>query len=303
MDGASTQAVRKSSKCVEEVLAKPLFFWFAKGHLVFWCIGALAASARPPVPLPAPMPSTPQQPTLSEDEEVAALRALLNSGPRTNRARPPALSPNKSPARPGAAASGDQAARLLELLQDKSGLDQARPMLEAELRQREATKGPNSPETLLSVTCLAMLLQAKGELAEARPLYERALMGFEKQYGPNHRDTLIAVNNLAVLLKSMGQLDAARPLYERVLAGDEQQLGPSHPHTLDSVYNLARLLHAEGKTAEAIPLFQRELAGCEQQYGITHNETKTSAANLYNLHLELGQTKPAEALRVKYALG
>ena len=60
------------------------------------------------------MPSTPQQPTLSEDEEVAALRALLNSGPRTNRARPPALSPNKSPARPGAAASGDQAARLLE---------------------------------------------------------------------------------------------------------------------------------------------------------------------------------------------
>jgi hypothetical protein len=59
-----------------------------------------------------------------------------------------------------------------------------------------------------------------------------------------------------------------------------------------------RLAHIEG-----IPLFQRELAGCEQQYGITHNETKTSAANLYNLHLELGQTKPAEALRVKYALG
>jgi len=45
MDGASTQAVRKSSKCVEEVLAKPLFFWFTTGHLVFWCIGALAASA------------------------------------------------------------------------------------------------------------------------------------------------------------------------------------------------------------------------------------------------------------------
>jgi len=34
----------KDSKCVEEVLAKPLFFWFTTGHLVFWCIGALAAS-------------------------------------------------------------------------------------------------------------------------------------------------------------------------------------------------------------------------------------------------------------------
>jgi hypothetical protein len=31
MDGASTQAVRKSSKCVEEVLAKPLFFLVHEG--------------------------------------------------------------------------------------------------------------------------------------------------------------------------------------------------------------------------------------------------------------------------------
>jgi hypothetical protein len=35
MDGASTQAVRKSSKCVEEVLAKPLFFLVHEGATRF----------------------------------------------------------------------------------------------------------------------------------------------------------------------------------------------------------------------------------------------------------------------------
>ena len=135
-------------------------------------------------------------------------------------------------------------------------------MLEQELRQRDDRLGPTHPDTLLSVTCLAMLLQAQGELGGAKPLYERALRGFEEKYGPTHRDTLISVNNLAVLLKAMGELGEARPLYERVLAGDEEQLGPKHPHTLDSVYNLARLYQAESRLEEAVPLFEREVRRC-----------------------------------------
>lgn len=269
---------------------------------------------------------------LDEDEELVALRRLLSSGPRTNRARPAALtppgaggggSPGQSPA--GAPSS---AQRLLQLLQDRSGLEEAQPLLELELRQRDERLGPNHPDTLLSVTCLAMLLQAKGQLAEAKPLYERALKGFEQKYGPTHRDTLISVNNLAVLLKYMGNLNEARPLYERVLAGDEAQLGPTHPHTLDSIYNLARLHQAEGQLEQAVrrrsqssqqpavssqqsadselaadplprttddalrqvPLFQRELAGCTSQYGPEHQETRTSAGNLHKLLADMGRS-------------
>ena len=151
-------------------------------------------------------------------------------------------------------------------------------MLEQELRQRDDRLGPTHPDTLLSVTCLAMLLQAQGELGGAKPLYERALRGFEEKYGPTHRDTLISVNNLAVLLKAMGELGEARPLYERVLAGDEEQLGPKHPHTLDSVYNLARLYHVAPSEAVAAgawwpepggrgPVVQSLVAGAVQPLG------------------------------------
>ena len=194
--------------------------------------------------------------SLSEDEEVAALRRLLNSGPRTNRARPAALSPEKKDVLGDSQAT---AQHLLQLLQDKSGLEEAEPMLRKEMETRKKALGSTNAEALLSVTCLAMLLQAKGDHEGALPLYKEALEGFEKQYGPSHRDTLISVNNLAVLLKSMGNLKEARPLYERVLAGDEAQLGPDHPHTLDSIYNLARLVQAEGDAEKAIPLFKREV--------------------------------------------
>ena len=197
---------------------------------------------------------------MDEDAELAALRAMLSSGPRTNRQRPAALTPPSNPGPAGSLSTSvggesetpNSAVRLLELLKDRDGLDEAQPMLEAELRQREQRLGADHPDTLLSVTCLAMLLQAKGELATARPYYERALKGFEAKYGPTARDTLISVNNLAVLLKAMGNLSEARPLYQRVLAGDEAQLGKTHPHTLDSIYNLARLYQAEKNMEEAI---------------------------------------------------
>ena len=231
---------------------------------------------------------------LTDDEEVAALRALLTAGPRTNRQRPAALSPEKAPS----GGAGNSATRLLTLLQnrdDAASLDEAEKELRNELETRERTfpstvkagQTAEHPDVLLSVTCLAMLLQAKNKLDEAKSYYERAMKGFEANYGPAHRDTLISVNNLAVLLKSMNRLSEAKPLYERVLAGDEAQLGPVHPHTLDSVYNLARLLQADGQVKEAIPLFQRELDGCVQQYGAQHNETRTSAANLYGTLVEL----------------
>jgi tetratricopeptide (TPR) repeat protein len=215
-----------------------------------------------PLPVPALSGQTGSN-DINEDEELAALRSLLSSGPRTNRMRPAALAEPATAASPAPAqpqgGGANSAARLLQLLQDRSGLDEARPMLELELRTRDQRLGPTHPDTLLSVTCLAMLLQAQGELAEAKPLYQRALEGFEEKYGPTHRDTLISVNNLAVLLKAMGKLDEAKPLYHRVLNGDKEQLGSKHPHTLDSIYNLARLYQAEGNLASALPLFREEV--------------------------------------------
>ena len=82
--------------------------------------------------------------------------------------------------------AGSSTTRLLQLLQDRSGIDEARPMLEAELAQREAKLGPKHADTLLSCTCLAMLLQAKGELAAA-PLLQRLIHATGLDYDAHGR--------------------------------------------------------------------------------------------------------------------
>jgi len=239
-----------------------------------------------------------------ETAELADLRKLLRSGPRTNRARPTELVDA-----PAAAPPADdvmrKASRLSELLKTHEGLDEAEPLMRQELTQRESTYGFGSEHTLVSATCLAMCLQAKGVVDEALRLYNRVVEGYEAlpQFGPDHTDTLNAVNNLAVFLKSLGSYEKALPLYERVLAGDEAVHGADHPHTLDSVFNLARLYDATGECEKAVPLYQRELAGCTQHYGKEHSETKTSAHN-FALFLEhkVGDAASAKGLREDYGL-
>ena len=82
---------------------------------------------------------------MDEDAELAALRKMLTAGPRTQRQRPAALSappPSSGGSQPLGTNMGNEsetpnsAVRLLELLKDRDGLEEAQPMLEAELRQR-----------------------------------------------------------------------------------------------------------------------------------------------------------------------
>jgi hypothetical protein len=124
---------------------------------------------------------------LSEDEEVAALRKLLRSGPRTNRARPVELSDPPAEAPPANDAT-EKGSKLAVLLQSHEGINEAEPLMRKELAQRESTYGFGSEHTLVSATCLAMLLQAKlvrdgGQSAEtqdeAMRLYTRVVEGYE----------------------------------------------------------------------------------------------------------------------------
>ena len=236
-----------------------------------------------------------------EDAEVAALRKLLKSGPRTNRKRPTGLA---EPPAPPASDAHNKGTKLAELLKSQEGLDEAETLMRKELALRESNYGPDSQHTLMSATCLAMCLQAKGVVDESLRLYRRVLEGYEAlpDFGPDHTDTLNAYNNLAVFLKSLGRFEKAQPLYERVLAGDEAMHGPDHPHTLDSVYNLARLYEATGELPKAVPLYQRELAGCARHYGKEHTETNTSAFNLYECLTKLGEETQATAVAEEYGI-
>ena len=238
-----------------------------------------------------------------EDVEVAALRKLLMSGPRTNRARPTGLAEKAAPELP-ADDHIQKTSRLMELLKTGEGLEEAEKIMRQELQQRESDYGFGHQNTLVSASRLAMLLQARGKTDESLRLHTRVVEGYEMldEYGPEHADTLAAINNLAVLLKQLGRYEKALPLYEKVLAGDEKKNGANHPHTLDSVYNLARLFEALKQFDKAVPLYRRELAGCVAHYGKEHSETQTSAANLANVLVAMGDAPAADELVKDYGL-
>lgn len=147
----------------------------------------------------------------------------------------------------------------------------------------KATKGPQHPETLASITELAWLLRNMGEHKEAEPLFRQELRASEELFGPTHPDTLTSVDNLAGVLKAMGIFDEAETLYRRALEGSIRALGPHHEDTLTSTNNLAGLLKNIGKLEEAEAFYRQALSGSQETLGHTHPDTLTSMYNLAGL--------------------
>jgi tetratricopeptide (TPR) repeat protein len=68
--------------------------------------------------------------------------------------------------------------------------EEAETMTRRALAGREARLGPEHPETLGSVFCLAALLEALGNFEDATIRYQRALSGYNKVLSPKHPITI-----------------------------------------------------------------------------------------------------------------
>ena len=166
-----------------------------------------------------------------------------------------------------------------------------------ELRETlERVFGPDHPNTLASVSNLALLYSATGRYAEAEPLYLQALEARERTLGPDHPDTLNSLNNLAELYRRTGRYAEAEPLYVRALEASERVLDPDHPNTLALVNNLAALKSDTGRYAEAEPLYMRALEARERTLGPDHPNTLASVSNLATLYSATGRYAEAEPL-------
>jgi serine/threonine protein kinase len=123
---------------------------------------------------------------------------------------------------------------------------------------REATLGPDHPDTLRSRNYLANAYQFAGRNAEAIALHEATLRLQESQLGADHPDTLASRNNLANGYIATGRTADAVALHEAMLRLDEAKFGPDHSKTLTSGRNLAAAYRDAGRYAEAIALFRDE---------------------------------------------
>jgi tetratricopeptide (TPR) repeat protein len=164
------------------------------------------------------------------------------------------------------------------------------------IKARERMLGREDPDTLMSVSILALVLQYKGKYEEAESMNRRALEGREKVLGKEHPSTLASVDNLALVLRYQGKYEEAEPMSRRALERTEKALGKEHPNTLMSVNNLALVLLVQGKYEEAESMNRRALDGNEKALGKEHPNTLASFNNLALVLRYQGKYEEAETM-------
>ena len=93
-------------------------------------------------------------------------------------------------------------------------LDLALPLCVELLAKRQATLGPDHPNTLISMNNLAQAYQEDGKASLALPLLQQTLAKRQVKLGLDHPDTLLSMNNLAEAHRSAGKLDLALPEHQ-----------------------------------------------------------------------------------------
>ncbi|MGH3572455.1 MAG: FxSxx-COOH system tetratricopeptide repeat protein [Pseudonocardiaceae bacterium] len=182
---------------------------------------------------------------------------------------------------------------LASAYQSAGRLEQAIPLFEATLTERERVLGPDHPHTLGSRNNLAGAYESAGRLEQAIPLYEATLTDIERVLGPDHPDALTSRNNLAYAYQAAGRLEQAIPLHEATLTDTERVLGPDHPNALTSRNNLALAYKSAGRLEQAIPLYEATLTDIERVLGPDHPNTLNSRNNLASAYQAVGRLEQA----------
>ena len=93
--------------------------------------------------------------------------------------------------------------------------NEAEQMNRQALDSKEKVLGEEHPDTLTSVSDLALVLQHQGKYEEAEQMNRRALDSKEKVLGKEHPETLISVSDLALVLQHQGKYEEAEQINRR----------------------------------------------------------------------------------------
>ncbi|KOO32786.1 sodium channel protein type 9 subunit alpha [Chrysochromulina tobinii] len=155
--------------------------------------------------------------------------------------------------------ANNYAVTLLESAGDPTG---ALELLEEVLKVRRRILGNEHPETLDSITNLALNYMEVGRYEAALPLSEEAvaltrgtLAGPDRVEGTAH-----AIGSLAAVLHLMGEPSRARQLHEEALQMRRRLLGPSHLDTMNSEHGLGQCLISVGESTAGLAMLEDVVA-------------------------------------------
>ena len=161
-------------------------------------------------------------------------------------------------------------------------------------------RGPDHPDTLVSMNNLANSYSALGRHAEALKLREDTLRLRKATLGTDDPLTLSSMHNLAVSYHDLGRPAEAFELLQETLALQKIKLGPEHHETLQSMNHLAVGYHDVGRLAESLELLKETLALQKTKLGPDHPDTLASMSNLAVSYYALGRY--ADALELNQAV-
>jgi tetratricopeptide (TPR) repeat protein len=167
---------------------------------------------------------------------------------------------------------------------------EAEPAFEQVVAWRRKTQGPSHPDTILTLSNLAL---THGRLND-NPVAEReateAIRLSEAALGPDNALTLRTRANLGKIylgqdvlpaqLRTKGVFRLAADLFASVLKSRVRVLGPEHPDTLDSMTNLSTAYHRLQWFVQAEEQ-ERQIIGIRTRvWGPEHPSTLAAKANL-----------------------
>jgi tetratricopeptide (TPR) repeat protein len=117
-------------------------------------------------------------------------------------------------------------ARVLEALKAGNYGEGTANLAQEALSMARRTFGDRAPQTLMSLSSLAILYNRQGRLNEAEPLFLEALQTARAALGDRHPDTLTTLNNLALVYQNQSRYSEAEPLYREALQARREALGP-----------------------------------------------------------------------------
>jgi serine/threonine protein kinase len=170
---------------------------------------------------------------------------------------------------------------------------------EKALTLRRAKLGPNHPDTLNSMSNLAIGYLDAGRLAEAIALHAETLKIRKAVLGPEHPDTLRSMGNLVIGYRTAGRLNEAIALNEETLPLMKAKLGADHPDTLRCMSSLAYNYFLAGRPAEAVALDEETLRLRKAKLGPNHPDTLRSMNNLALAYYGVGRLAEAIALNAE----
>ncbi|KAL9607188.1 MAG: hypothetical protein Q9167_007873, partial [Letrouitia subvulpina] len=156
--------------------------------------------------------------------------------------------------------------------------------------------GKEHPDTMASMSGLAVALDRLGKHKEAEQIHQQTLALRHTVLGEEHPDTLTSMNNLALVLNSLGKYEETEQLYRQALALSRTVRGEEHPNTLISITNLGWTLSNSGQYKETEQILRQVLPLMQRLLGEEHPTTLTTMANLAITCWKQDQLEEAEEL-------